>query len=251
MTRSGVIPKVKRTVWTKGFPDVITHSTVTARDAHPDFAAAKSGDMQAARRLVKDLVTDSGMDEMRRILGKDDVLVVPVVAQEADGPNVIPIAYAELIAERLDLLTGDRIFQVNMVGHTRADGFSRIARPAVFEGTVDRGRRHAVVDDHVGLGGTIASLKSLIESEGGGVSLATTLTKSRNSEKIVPSDKTLRRLREKHGSQLDEFWRETFGYGLDRLTEPEAGYLLRTPDVDRIRDRILESSGSAINTGRE
>ena len=74
---------------------------------------------------------------------------------------------------------------------------------------------------------------------------ATTLTKSRNSHQIALDDETLMALRAKHGEDLREFWQEKFGYGLDGLTRPEAGYLFRTPSVERIRARIAEAESQA------
>jgi len=46
-------------------------------------------------------------------------------------------------------------------------------------------------------------------------------------------------LRSKHGKKLEEWWYQRFGFGFDRLTESEARYLLRTPDADRVRSKII------------
>lgn len=51
-------------------------------------------------------------------------------------------------------------------------------------------------------------------------------------------DTTIYELREKHGTYLEAWWSATFGFGYDCLTNAEAGYLLRTPTADRIRNRI-------------
>jgi len=49
---------------------------------------------------------------------------------------------------------------------------------------------------------------------------------------------TLDELRLKHGKELEEWWYQRFGFGFDCLTESEARYLLKTPDADRIRNKI-------------
>ena len=67
---------------------------------------------------------------------------------------------------------------------------------------------------------------------------ATTLTISRDSDYIRLKAEALARLREKHGDAIETYWRNKFGYC---LTEPEASYLLRTPDVERIRTRIARA----------
>jgi len=56
---------------------------------------------------------------------------------------------------------------------------------------------------------------------------------------------TLTALRAKHGPELEDWWRKTFGYGFDALTESEARYLLRAENADAVRDRILEARSPA------
>jgi hypothetical protein len=95
----------------------------------------------------------------------------------------------------------------------------------------------------------IAKLRAHIEANGGKVVGATTLTKSRDSDYIALTDATLRSLREKHGRVLEEFPQEKFGCGLEGLTEPEAGYLLRTAAIDAIRNRIAEAEEEGRGRG--
>ena len=40
---------------------------------------------------------------------------------------------------------------------------------------------------------------------------------------------------------MKDFWKETFGYGIDLLTQGEAGHLRKSPSVDAIRTRIIEA----------
>jgi hypothetical protein len=95
------------------------------------------------------------------------------------------------------------------------------------------------VDDFIGQGGTLANLKGYIESKGGWVVLATTLTGKSYSAKLAPSIETIHRLRQKHGNELENWWHQTFGYGFDQLTESEARYLERSDDALSIRDRLI------------
>ena len=88
------------------------------------------------------------------------------------------------------------------------------------------------------MGGTLANLRGHVEANGGAIVLMTTLTQSGDSHHIALTQDTLRKLREKHGKEPEQYWRDVSGYGLKVLTEPEAVYLLRTPDVDWIQDRI-------------
>jgi hypothetical protein len=63
---------------------------------------------------------------------------------------------ARAIGRRLGLTeaTG-AILQANRVGHTKADGWHRLATSAIFPGEVDADTHYILVDDRVGFGGTL------------------------------------------------------------------------------------------------
>jgi hypothetical protein len=50
-------------------------------------------------------------------------------------------------------------------------------------------------------------------------------------------------LRDKDGSPLEDLVREELTFELDRLTEAEAGYLLRSATVDAIRAGMASARG--------
>lgn len=233
-------PRPPRVAWPADFPDVVTHATVSARDGHPDYAAAKSGDVLAAARLAKDLVTPDATERVRAAMGGRRPSLVPVRAVEASGINKIPDATAAVLAHSLRLSVAEGIVQTNVVEHTRSSAAVRFARQPAFTGTIDAGAEYFIVDDHVGMGGTIANLRGYIESRGGLVIGATTLTASRNSATISLRPETLGALRLKHGG-LESWWIDRFGHGYDALTEPEAQHLIRIPDSESIRDRIASA----------
>jgi hypothetical protein len=141
-------------------------------------------------------------------------------------------------AEHLGWQADSRIVQTNIVGHTGADGFSRPARQAEFDGPVISGRYYILVDDFVGQGGTLANLRSHIIRCGGHVPGATVLTGKPYSARPALTGETLNDLRSKHGKKIENRWFQRFGFGFECLTESEARYLLRTPDTDRIRNKI-------------
>ncbi|MGB7511930.1 MAG: hypothetical protein WBP54_11680 [Pelodictyon phaeoclathratiforme] len=82
-------------------------------------------------------------------------------------------------------------------------------------------------------------LRSKIMSRGGSVLGATVLTGKTHSAKKALDGVTLEKLRLKHGQRLEHWWNHRFGFKFDCLTESEACYLLNTPDVDRIRNKII------------
>ena len=129
--------------------------------------------------------------------------------------------------------------QINIVGHTGADGFTRLARQARFDGPVESGIEYFLVDDFIGQGGTLANMRSFVLGRGGKVLGATALPGKPYSVTLSVKQEIITQLRHKHGLELEQWWLDRFGFGYDCLTHSEGHYLLRTPDADRIRNRIV------------
>lgn len=223
----------------RNFPDVSIHAEESAVKRHPDYPAAKSGDVLAARRLAEAMSREEITEALRGTIADAAPLVASVHAHEAQGINRIPAVLAEVLAERLSLRAEESIVQINRSGHTGASGYHRLSHPALFDGEVERGRSYILVDDFVGQGGTLANLKGFIEDQGGIALVGTTLTGKPYSAKLQPADETLRALRSKHGGELETWWQENFGYGFDFLTESEARYLERADSAELVRNRLL------------
>ena len=95
-----------------------------------------------------------------------------------------------------------------------------------------------MVDDFVGQGGTLANLRGWIEKQGGRAVGAIVLTGKPYSAKLSPSKEQLYELRQRHGADFEEWWQEHFEHSFDCLTQSEARYLTRSPDVDTIRNKL-------------
>jgi hypothetical protein len=168
---------------------------------------------------------------------------MPVSALEDAGFNAIPDAMADVLAEALNWpRSAGVIVQSNRVGHTRARAFNRLVTPAAFEGRVFKGTEYVLIDDHIGLGGTLANLKGYIETGGGCVVAMTTLTESRGAHLIALQTDTRNVLNKRHGEALNQLWKEQLGHGIDCLTNIEGSVLSREPTVDAIRDRLAQAS---------
>ncbi len=246
----GALPP--RTPWLAWFPPVVIHTTVGARDEHAAYIAAKSGDADAALVLVHDLGLESAVDQLREFADRGAIspILLPVTALEATGFNAIPDAFARLIGRRLDWrISSGEIVQTNRVGHTRARTFNRFVTPAAFTGAVESGGRYLLVDDHVGIGGTLANLKGHIETSGGAVIAMTTLTESRDGRQIALGVETRDMLWNQHGRDLENLWREQFGHGIDGLTNLEGAILCRELSLDAIRDRLAQAAIEARRRG--
>jgi hypothetical protein len=241
-----------RLPWPADFPDVIIHTDVRTRDAHYNYLAAKGGDADAAWELVIDLVSDDAVADLGAAIGARKAVLLPVTAEEAMGFNAIPDTMAHVLGRdlRLPVISGE-IVQTNKVGHTRARAFQRIVTPPAFVGPVERGTNYVLVDDHVGLGGTLANLRGHVEGGGGTVIAMTALTESRDGCRISLRSETHAMLRERHGEALDRLWRNQFGYGLDSLTEVEAQILCRQPSVAAIEDFLAQAAIEARGRGFE
>ena len=229
-----------RVAW-RDFPDAVLLADETKTRRHPMYAAAKTGDAEAAANFVRELVNEAGVAAVRRLLGAVDVdlpVLVSAHAYERDGFNAIPAALARLLSERLNASFDTAVVQTNVVGHTGADGYGRLARQAAFGGKVEKDRKYVMVDDFIGQGGTLANLRGWVAKQGGTVIGAVGLTGKPYSAKLNLSKEQLHELRRKHGSDFEKWWREYFGHTFDCLTQSEARYLARSPDVDTIRSRL-------------
>lgn len=233
------------------FPDVVIHAGETAVKKHPLYGAAKLGDEEAASELINDTFNPEVIEALRTLLHGRSPTLISAHAMEGEGVNAIPEALAEKIAEKLEFKVDSGIIQTNTVGHTGADGFGRLARQPLFDGDVIAGQEYLIVDDFIGMGGTIANLKGYIELNGGVVIGATTLTGKPYSAKIAPDRNILQELRDKHGKELED-WRENrFVHTFDCLTQSEARYLLKTENADRVRNKIAEAEQEGNRRGSE
>ena len=224
------------------FVDVVLLAGESQTRQHPEYARAKTGDAAAAGDLVNALVDEAGLVAVRTLISEVGKSSQPVLAcanaYEHHGYNAIPAALAKLLSERLSVPFETTVLQTNVVSHTGADGYGRLARQAAFEGKVQKGREYIMVDDFVGQGGTLANLRGWIEKQGGKVVGAVVLTGKPYSAKLTPSQEQLNELRQNHGSDFEKWWKENFGHAFDCLTHSEARYLARSPDADTIRDRL-------------
>ena len=223
------------------FPDVVIHANESSVRKHEHYSAAKTGDLEASDALINDTINLDAIEILKKLLHGRKPILISAHAKEGEGVNAIPEVLAEKIAANLGLEVESGIVQTNIVGHTGSDGFGRLARQPLFDGDVIEGREYMIVDDFIGMGGTIANLMGYIESKGGIVIGATTLTGKPYSAQIALSHNTLRELRNKHGKELEEWWREKFFHSFDCLTQSEARYLLKTENADRVRNKIAEA----------
>ena len=231
-----------RTDW-ENFPNIyIAHSANTIT-SHEKYVTAKAGDMASAQELVNDYLKDDFLEDLATFIKKfDDIYVLPVHAEEMAGRNKIPVAYATALQQILDLNLDTDIVQATRAYRTQADGIGRLVRRVNFEGDVVKDRNYLIVDDVVTQGGTLADLRGYIESKGGNVVAASTLSGKANSAKIAVTKSTLGQLRKLAGKELEQWWQEQFGYDFAKLTESEARYInkqIHRDGINAVRDKLI------------
>ncbi len=232
--------KPPRTAW-GSFPDVLIHASESAVKKHPAYRRAKTGHGASATALVNDTMNESKNQRLVDLLKGHSPILVSAHAYEREGINAIPEAFAVEISKAAGWPHDLGVAQINVVSHTGADGFARLARQAEFSGEIQAGCEYVLVDDFVGMGGTLANLKGYIESQGGKVLAAVALTGKPHSAKLALSLERLQELKDKHGAELENWWIGRFAHAFDALTESEARYLAHTEAIDTIRDRIADS----------
>jgi hypoxanthine-guanine phosphoribosyltransferase len=239
----------RRTPW-DGFPDVVICAAESAVKNHPDYPQAKQGNVQdaapAATRLSASFLNAETAQGVRGMV-TEATWLVPVHALEGQGFNRIPAAFAEVLARHFGVQVETSIIQINVVNHTGASGWQRMSAPPLFEGGITEGRRYLLVDDFVGQGSTLANLRGHIAHQGGSVVGAVCLTGRSDSVKLALTQPTLDSLRAKHGTEIEQWWLQEFGYDFSCLTESEGRYLLRVEDADAIRTRIGEARSAGHN----
>jgi len=235
--------RAMRSPWPEQFPDVIAHGVQGIR-RDPDWAAAKTGDAEAALRLVERLAKPEAAARLRQALGGEDALLVTVrQAERGGGDNLIPATFARWLSAQTGLAVDERILRKNRTMRTDANALQRLVRRAAFVGDVEPGRAYVIVDDVVTQGGTVADLRGYIEAKGGRVVAITALQAPGANARLAPSAAQIAALRARFGEAGEAWWKETFGHDFSGLTASEARQLFRFGNLQDLRS-ALEGAGA-------
>lgn len=227
--------------WPADFPSATTHTTLSKLKKHPDYRAAKAGDIQAAIRVVGSVINPAKIQALKK--KHPDAIVVAPHAQEATGRNAIPEVLADAFGDA-GFEVDTSIVQANRAERTDKDSVLRLVLRPEFEGEVRPGRQYIIIDDAIGQGGTVSELRHFIENSGGEVVHVSALTAGIFGNKISVNQQTIASLQEKFGhEQLQSFLREFNVAGrIEALTEKEGRFILRQVSLDSLRNRILKEA---------
>ncbi|MDR3279258.1 MAG: phosphoribosyltransferase [Synergistaceae bacterium] len=237
--------------WPNDFPKVTTVTDYKKMKQHSDYDAAKTGDNEAAIRLIHSLVSVEKNSIFSALAKKyPNALLVGIHAEEDAGKNKIPQVLAEYIGKITGLEVDEKILQSNIVSHTGAGQNVRLFIRPEFDGNVQSGRDYIVVDDMVTMGSTLGELRYYIESHSGNVVDVVTLsTQHENNKTIALAEETKLVLADIFGvksinnqrdmSALNNFLKESDMYGgnYENLTESEARALIHIKTLDEARNR--------------
>jgi len=217
-------------------PPIFSYRNTSSIRAHPDYAAAKAGDSEAAARFVLDTARPETIEAARQQFGPD-VSYVPVHAEEQAGRNKIPGVLAQHYADETGATVADNIVQSSRAYHTGADAMSRLIARPTFQGPVEAGRRYVLVDDVGVLGNTLAELANHIRGNGGEVAGVVTLVHRSPTPYYAADPNDINQLVARHGQAIQEH----FGIEPGALTAQEAKYLLQFGSPDTLRGRVAEA----------
>ena len=227
----------ERAPW-NDFPPLIRNGTLEELKNSENYQAAKAGDSKVALSLVQSLLNEQTIAKIQEMAGGREPVIVAIHAEESAGRNRIPAAMAAALSVATGWQVDKKLYQADFVGRTGTDAVYRLANPPIFRGDVQAGRDYLIVDDNSTMGGTIASLRGYIENRGGHVIGAAVMSARETGLDIVPTQKQLDDIQRKHGDAPNDYWTNTFGYGIDRLTRGEAGTIRTSPSFDRLRSGI-------------
>jgi hypothetical protein len=220
-----------RSPW-NGFPDVAVQTTVGKLKSHPDYDAAKSGDQDAALRVIDQVF------KPRKLTDSCD-LIVPVLQLDQGKQNMLAIAYALRLGRELGAEVFLGISQSNQVSHTGADATTRILGQPTFLGQIAPGRRVVIVDDVATFGSTLANLRGWIEHQGSQVIRATTLGATFGGTKLAQPKDAFAKLLEKYPDV--EILSQNLGFTPDCFTGRETHFLTQVPSREKMRALVTAS----------
>jgi hypothetical protein len=229
---------IQRTGWSTSQHDALIYAFIDEVKNHPDYQLAKSGHYENAVLLAQSFLNENIIQKLDN--NYKNPIILPIMAEEKQGKNAIPMGMADVINRYTGWKVSENIYQTNKAGHTGANGWHRITTPALFMGDVVIGAEYLILDDFIGMGSTLANVKSFIENAGAKIAGVEVLTGKPESSQLYLRSKTLDNLIEKHGKFEEEF-KEIVKFDYSCLTESEARYLLRAKTVERIRNQLTRS----------
>ncbi|MHB1321732.1 MAG: LPD7 domain-containing protein [Acidithiobacillus ferrivorans] len=222
------------------FPDVLRNGNLGELKQQPEYMAAKSGESEAALNLASRIIRTDFVEAVSRLgASHPKPVLLPVLAVESVGRNKIPLMLAETLSARLDWRTESGIVQISKTMHTDSGADHRLVSHSFFDGEIDPDAGYILIDDTLTMGGTLADFRGFIMSRGGQVMGAAVAVAHEGALRLPIRDKMRQDIFARYGKDVvQEFSHEEFGYGIECLTQGEAGHVRKAISLDALRDRL-------------
>ncbi|MBU2840285.1 hypothetical protein HF670_12090 [Acidithiobacillus thiooxidans] len=230
------------------FPDVLRNGDLGTLKREPEYLAAKAGDEESALNLADRLICQDFVEAVRK-LGAQHAhpVLLPVLDEESAGDNCIPIAFAKTLAHQLGWDMETKVLQVTRSYRTGSGSDHRMVVHPKFDGVINRNAGYILLDDTLTMGGTLASLRGFIQSHEGTVLGAAVGVAHEGALHLPIRESMLQSIYSKHGQQATQaFAKEQWGYGIECLTQAEAGHIRKAVSLDALRDRFAQAKDAGI-----
>lgn len=127
-----------RSPWYEEFPNAWIHAPESSVKKHAAYRAAKAGGVDAASDLVLATLNEDAIFALAEFGEIKEPVLVSVHTEEAVGVNAIPEVMADTLAKMLGWELEQFVVQANVVNHTGANGFARMARQAFLKEKLHR-----------------------------------------------------------------------------------------------------------------
>jgi hypothetical protein len=234
-----------RVTWPAGFPKVLVNAPWESESFnlpdHPGYWPAKrKRDAKAAVSLCEDLVTEENLEILYDLTyGLEPIVAAPALTLH-ETQNALARAFAGWLSAKMNWQLDRNLYQAKTINRDfNTNGWFRIVNEPDFYGQVEAGRPYILADDVCAMGGTLASLRGYIETNGGKV-LGMTVLASGSGKNVQISlvGDTFARLTTAWAGKLVAAYPTEIGHELESITEPEGQFLLRCPSYDRFRAGI-------------
>lgn len=240
MTRQPPFAGAERAPWGNDFPAIVRNDDLGTLKEHPTYEAAKQGDARAGLSLARDLLTSETVEAVRELASTGPPpRLMPVIAEEANGRNSIPLMVAETLAYRLGWEVEHEVVQAHKVSRTGKGADYRLAHHPGFAGEVDPAQRYLLIDDTLSMGGTLATLRGYIENREATVMGGMVMTAHPGAVNLPVKAKMLAAIEAKHGAAMNALCEDYLGHGLSRLTQGEAGHFKAAASVAAMEARLV------------
>jgi hypothetical protein len=219
---------------------VLRNANIGMLKREPEYLAAKSGNSGAALDMADRLITAGFVESVRGMGGEHpSPVLLPVLAEESAGPNKIPEMFARTLAYRLGWKVEERVVQITRAYRTDSGADHRLVTHPEFAGKVDPEAGYILIDDTLTMGGTLSDLRGFVLHAGGQALGAAVAVAHEGALNLPIRPQMVENIYRKHGVQkTEDFAHEQWGYGIECLTQGEAGHLYKAVSLDALRDRF-------------